>query len=492
MKAAVVNPPFMNGRFSRTSRSPAINKSGTLYWPFWLAHGAGALEKAGHEVLFLDCPAEGISEHDMLRKVAEFNPDLSILDTSTPSIYSDLRVGSMIGKYLPDCFVLLVGTHVSALPIECLRLAPSINGIAVGEYDLTLTDVADKLEAGKDITGVPGLCLNLGGELVKTVPREMIDDLDSLPFLADIYKRHLKPENYFFAAARFPSVMTITSRGCPYKCSFCVWPQVMHREKYRVRSSEHVAEEFVLFHEYFPQIQEIVIEDDTFSIDSTRVEEVSEALIKSGNRIPWTANVRANLSLEAMRKMKAACCRMIIVGYESGSQKILNAITKGTTVEQNVEFAERAKKSGLLVHGCFMAGNPGETTHTLEETFQMSLNLAPDTAQFFPIMAYPGTRLYDQYRKEGKLRTENYDQWVTEEGLHNCMVDLPDLPAETLVEWCNKARKRFYLRPKYLLYKLGQTLRHPFTEGRRNFRAFGTFRKHLFRRNDGISEKIEK
>jgi len=472
----------MNGRFSRTSRSPGINKSGTLYWPFWLAHGAGALEQAGHEVLFLDCPAEGIDENEMLRKLDEFNPGLAVIDTSTPSIYSDLRLASMISKYLPDCFILLVGTHVSALPRKSLRLSPKVNAVAVGEYDATLVDVADTIEGGGDLTGVPGLCLNLKGEIFNTESREMIDDLDSLPFLADVYRKHLKPENYFFAAARFPSVMTITSRGCPYKCSFCVWPQVMHREKYRVRSAEHVAEEFRLFQEYFPQIQEIVIEDDTFSIDSKRVEEVSEALIKNGNRIPWTANVRANLSLEAMQKMKAAGCRMIIVGYESGSQEILNAVTKGTTVKQNLEFAERAKKASLLVHGCFMAGNPGETLNTLEKTFQMSLKLSPDTAQYFPIMAYPGTRLYDQYRKEGKLRTENFDQWLTEEGLHNCVVDLPGLPSEVLVEWCNEARKRFYLRPAYLVYKLLQTLRHPFTEGRRTLRSFGTFRKHLFRK----------
>lgn len=476
----------MNGKFSRTSRSPAINKSGTLYWPFWLAHGTGALEMAGHEVLFLDCPAEGINEHDMLQMLLEFNPKLTVIDTSTPSIYSDLRVASMIRSYLPESFVLLVGTHASALPHKCLRLAPQVDAIAVGEYDSSIVDVAEKLECGGDLSGIPGLCLNLRGEFLDTGTREMIEDLDSLPFLADVYRKHLKPENYFFAAARFPSVMTITSRGCPYKCSFCVWPQVMHREKYRIRSAEHVAEEFGLFREYFPRVQEIVIEDDTFSIDSKRVEEVSEVLIKNGNSVPWTANVRANLSLEAMRKMKAAGCRLIIVGYESGSQDVLNAISKGTTVDQNMEFAERAKKAGLLVHGCFMAGNPGETAGTLEKTFQMSLKLSPDTAQFFPIMAYPGTRLYRQYSREGKLRTRNFDLWVTEDGLHNCVVDLPGLSSETLVEWCNEARKRFYLRPKYLLYKIVQTVRHPLTEGRRTFRAFGTFRKHLFKKGNPV------
>ena len=482
MKTAVVNPPFMNGRFSRTSRSPAINKSGTLYWPFWLAHGAGALERAGHSVRFIDCPATGTGEEELIEALAEERPELVVMDTSTPSIYSDLRVGSMVRKRLPEAFVVMVGTHVSALPRLCLGLAPSLDAVAVGEYDATLVELADTLEDDGDVRGVPGLLLNSRGELVETGEREMIEDLDSLPFLADVYRKHLDPGNYFFAAARFPSVMTITSRGCPYRCSFCVWPQVMHREKYRVRSPEHVAEEFRLFSRYFPQVQEVVIEDDTFSIDSERVELVSEALIRSGNRLPWTANVRANLSSEAMRKMKAAGCRLIIVGYESGSQEILNAVSKGTTVRQNLQFARRARRAGLLVHGCFMAGNPGETPDTLEETFRMSVELSPDTAQYFPVMAYPGTRLYREYESRGMLRTRSYDRWVTDEGLHNCVVDLPGLPAEALVEWCDRARRRFYLRPRYILYKLLQMLRHPFTEGRRTLRAFGTFRKYLFRR----------
>lgn len=482
IRVAVVNPPFMDGRFSRTSRSPAINKSGTLYWPIWLAHAVGSLESAGHHVFFPDCPAEGIGRKDLLDRLKEFDPRLIIVDTSTPSIYSDLAVASMASRALPGADVLLVGTHVSALPEQSLRLSPAIRGVAVGEYDRTVLEAADSLDGGGDLSAVPGLVLNRGGEIYRTGPREMIADLDSLPFLADVYSRHLRPESYFFAAARYPSVMTITSRGCPFRCSYCVWPQVMHRGRYRVRSPRHVAEEFVLFAERFPQVKEIVVEDDTFSIDSRRVEEVSDALIAAGSRLPWTANVRANLTLEAMRKMKAAGCRLIIVGYESGSQDILDGVSKGTTVEQNMEFALRAKSAGLLVHGCFMAGNPGETAETLEETFRMAVRLSPDTAQFFPIMAYPGTRLYDEYRDAGYLRTRSFDRWVTPEGLHNCVIDLPGLSASQLVAWCDSARKRFYLRPRYLAGKAAQCVMHPMTEGRRTFRAFGTFRKHLFRR----------
>jgi radical SAM superfamily enzyme YgiQ (UPF0313 family) len=482
MRAAVVNPPFMNGRFSRTSRSPAINKSGTLYWPFWLAYATGALEEAGFDTELLDCPAAGTSEAGLLEHLEERNPALVVMDTSTPSIYSDLRIASAVKGRLPGTMVVMVGTHVSALPEESLRLAPAVDAVAVAEYDRTVVELARALQDGSDPEGVPGLVLSRDGELIPTGPRKPVEDLDSLPMLPEVYSRHLHPGDYFFAAARYPSVMLITSRGCPFRCSFCVWPQVMHRGGYRAMSPRRVAEEFLRVAELFPQAQEVVVEDDTFAVDSGRVEAVSDALIEAGNRLPWTANVRANLSLEAMRKMKAAGCRLIIVGYESGDQQILNGVRKGTTVKQNMEFAARARKAGLLVHGCFMAGNPGETPQTMERTLEMARRLAPDTAQFFPIMAYPGTALYGEMRERGALRTERYDRWVTPEGLHNCVVDLPGLSAGELVSWCDHARRRFYLRPRYLLYKAVQTVLHPLTEGRRTLRAFGTFRRYLFRR----------
>ena len=482
MRVAVVNPPFMDGRFSRTSRSPAINKSGTLYWPFWLAYATGALEEAGFDTELLDCPATGTSEAELLEHLEERSPSLVVMDTSTPSVYSDLRIASAVKRRLPRTMVVLVGTHVSALPKESLRLAPAVDAVAVSEYDRTVVELARALKEGADPAGVPGLVLSSDGALTRTGRRKPIEDLDSLPMLPEVYARHLRSENYFFAAARYPSVMLITSRGCPFKCSFCVWPQVMHRGGYRAMSPKRVAEEFLGVAELFPEAQEVVVEDDTFAVDSGRVEAVSEALLEAGNRLPWTANVRANLSLEAMRKMKAAGCRLIIVGYESGDQGILNGVRKGTTVEQNMEFAARARKAGLLVHGCFMAGNPGETPQTMERTLKMAKRLAPDTAQFFPIMAYPGTVLYRQMRESGALRTERYDRWVTPEGLHNCVVDLPGLSSTELVSWCDHARRKFYLRPVYLLYKALQTIRHPFTEGRRTLRAFGTFRRYLFRR----------
>ena len=277
MKVAVVNPPFMDGRFSRTSRSPAIVKSGTMYWPFWLAYSVGTLERSGHDVLFYDCPAENITKDQLLEKLKAASPAMIVLDTSTPSIHSDLSISREIKELLPQSSIFLVGTHVSALPEEVLLSAPFITGIAAGEYDLTIPALADALQKEEDTWKVPGVWLNSEEKPFFTGHRELLADLDFLPMLADVYRKHLKPENYFFAAARYPSVMIITSRGCPFKCSYCLWPQVLHGGTYRSRSPQNVAEEFIKVQKYFPQVQEIVFEDDTFSVDSRRVEEVERA-----------------------------------------------------------------------------------------------------------------------------------------------------------------------------------------------------------------------
>ena len=145
MKILLLNPPFLP-RYSRSQRSPAVTKSGTLYYPIWLAYAAGLLEKNGFQIKLLDCPAENINFKEALNKIKEFCPKLVILDTSTPSIYNDISVGESIKNNL-DCFVLMVGSHVSALPNETLELTNSIDALARGEYDLTVLEIANKIAA---------------------------------------------------------------------------------------------------------------------------------------------------------------------------------------------------------------------------------------------------------------------------------------------------------------------------------------------------------
>lgn len=478
MRITLLNPPF-KGRFSRASRSPAVAKSGTLYFPIWLAYATGVLEKAGFQVQLIDSPARGYPPDETISLVKGFNPHLVVVDTTTPSIYSDLAISGAIKRALPEAHLCLVGTHASVLPEEVLSECPSADSVARKEYDYTLRELAQSLAGGVGVDGVAGISYRREEKIIHNPDRKMIDDLDALPLVAEVYRRHLVVEDYFFAAARYPMSMMITGRGCPHRCIFCLYPQTFHGRRYRLRSAENVAEEFAYTAKELPQVREVVIEDDTFSANRERMRAIARLLIDAGNRLPWSANVRVNLDFETMVLLRACGCRLLIVGYESGDSQILRYMHKGITLEQMEEFARSARRAGLLVHGCFMAGNPGEDRRTLSATLRLALKLSPDTAQFFPVMAYPGTEAYRWAKERGYLLADDFAKWCTPQGLHSTIIRTEHLTPDELVRFCDYARRIYYLRPRYWAYKLWQSLSRA-EERRRNLKALRTFLRYLF------------
>lgn len=482
MKVLLINPPFLPeyGRYSRTSRSPAITKSGTLYYPFWLLYGAAALERAGYEIDVVDAPAARLGAEEVAARAKGFGPDLVVVNTSTPSVEDDKAFAAYLKDAAGGAFTVLVGTHVTARPGDGLA-EPAIDAVCVGEYDRTLVELASVLSAESDWRSIKGLAYRSGGRVIENERQPLLEELDGRPYLAEMVKEYLRADDYFFAAARYPMVMMITGRGCPHRCVFCLYPQVFHGNKYRLRSPADVVDEFEYIANELPQVREVVIEDDTFSANKKRVKEICGLLVERRVKIRWSANVRANLDYETMVAMRRAGCRLIIVGYESGDQRVLDMMNKDTTLEQQIEFARAARRAGLLVHGCFMAGTPGETRESLERTLEFAIKLAPDTAQFFPLMVYPGTRAYQWAEENGYLTTSDFREWVTAEGLHDCVISTEALTAEELVEFCDYARRRFYLRPRYIIRKAFQSVLHP-SEGLRTFLSFRVFAKHLFKR----------
>lgn len=487
MRVLMLNPPF-HPRYSRGQRSPAVIKSGVIYYPIWLAYAAGVLEQNGFQVKLVDAPAAG---HDLaytLDLVEGWQPELVVMDTSTPSIHHDTQVAEAIKQRAPQTFICLVGPHVSSLPENSLHLSRAIDAIARREYDYTVRDLALALQGGSGPEGVAGLSYLRDEEIVHEPERPFIQDLDELPLVSEVYKRHLRVEDYFYSISRYPEVTIITGRGCPYHCSFCMWPQTLTGHGYRRRSVENVADEFEFIAREFPQVKEIFIEDDTLTVNQQRCVELSQELIRRGNRLPFTANSRADISYETLSWLKKAGLRLLCVGFESGDQAILDAIHKGIKVEQFHRFREDARQAGVLVHGCFMAGNPGETRQTLAKTLELAKTLNPDTAQFFPIMLYPGTEAYDWAKKNGFIDTADFREWLTTDGLHRSIISQPGLSAEELVIWCDEARRSFYLRPRYMAGKLWQVITRP-GEARRILKAGATFVKYLFRPSLRATEK---
>jgi anaerobic magnesium-protoporphyrin IX monomethyl ester cyclase len=484
MKIVALNPPFLS-HFSRESRSPAVAKSGTLYYPMWLAYAVGLLEKNGHDVVLIDAPAEEISREKAIDRIAGFNPEMVFIATSTPSIYNDVEVSAALKERCPDIFTVLVGVHASALPCETLALNQKIDAIAFGEFDATLVELAEKLPSGKSdvmLQSIAGLAFRAGnGQCIKNPPRPFIEDLDQFPPVASVYKKNLKTTPYFYGHSLHPLIVIMTGRGCPFHCTYCVVPQVLQGHRYRQRSIANIVEEFRYIRDNFPEVKEIMIEDDTLTANKKRCIELSKALIdRKLTSIPWSANSRADVDYETMRLMKLAGCRLFCVGFESGNQQILDNIRKGTKIPVIERFVKDAKRAGIMIHGCFMVGNRGETKETLEETLRFACKLSPDTAQFFPIMVYPGTDDYSWYREKGWIVSENFREWITPEGLHSSTMSNPDLPYDELVQFCDRARRVFYLRPSYMAFKMLQSLKNP-SEAKRNLKGFFSLRKYLFR-----------
>lgn len=490
MRVLFLNPPF-HPRFSREQRSPAVTKSGTLYFPKWLATAAGVAIRAGHEVDLVDAPAAALSTKAIIDRIDAKNIDAVVCDTSTPSIANDVRVVEELRAARPSLRTLLVGRHVSALPRETFEMSTVLEAIAVREYDYTVRDWLEAVACGADLSGVDGLVWRRGSgrELSWNKPREAIVNLDDLPFVTEVYKRFLHIPDYFYGHSLWPLAVFDTSRGCPYHCAFCVYPQTFSGHTMRYRSKENVADEFEFVARELPEVKTVMLEDDTFIVSKPRTLELARELIRRGNRLPFDANCRADVEAdgELLSTLHAAGARLFCVGFESGDLDVIRGMKKNNDPRRDeryhdraVEFVRSCQRAGVMVHGCFMVGNLNETPTSMEKTLQFARRLKPDTAQFFPIMVYPGTAAYSEAKQRGYIQIEDWSEWVTKEGLHNSVVNLPTVTRSELVKFCDAARRRFYLSPGYLLYKMKQSLRDP-RELQRNLKGFVTLARYLIR-----------
>ncbi|MBN1551208.1 cobalamin-dependent protein [bacterium] len=478
MKVICLNPPFL-GMFSREQRSPAITKSGTIYYPMWLAYGAGALMQAGHDVELIDAVPKGWTAEDVELHVRDEKPDLLVIATSTPSIHSDLEIGERCKRVKPDIVTVFVGVHVSAVPEITLRANKTADAVVIGEYEHTLVELAEKIHQSKsNWRSIKGLAYRDSENVFINEPRPAIENLDELPMVAAVYKQFLNYKDYFYSIARYPEVTLITGRGCAHRCIYCVYPQTLTGRRVRYRDIDAVLDEWEYVEKNFPEAKELFIEDDTMTLDKDRCSRLMKRKVERNIKIGFTANSRADVDLETLQWLKKGGCRLLCVGFESGNQGILDTMHKSLKLDQSREFVKNAKKTGIMVHGCYLVGLPGESRQTLEETLAFAKELNTDTAQFFPLMVYPGTEAYEWAKHQGYLKSEDFSQWLTPDGLHNCVVERSDLTNRELVEFCDRARREFYLRPRYMLFKLKQVILNP-DEAKRTFKSLRKFWRYL-------------
>lgn len=406
-------------------------------YPVWLACTAGLIEKSR----LLDAAAEGLDDAAVVRIAAEY--DLVVMSTSTPEVRCSVRLAGLLKQATPHLKIGMVGPHAMALPRETLGLSYPLDFVTTGEFDHVVAEIA----AGIPFSKVNGIMYRAGHRLVRTADRLPVKDLDSLPFASEIYARDLSVDNYFKGYLRHPYVSFHTGRGCRSRCTYCLWPQTVGGHAYRVRTPENVYEEMLIAMRLFPRVKEFFFDDDTFTDDTQRAIQIARRVKSLG--IAWSCNARPNVSRETLRVLKNCGLRLLAVGFESGNQNILNGIRKGIILERAREFMRAAKETGVLVHGAFILGLPGETAETLEETVRYAIELDPYSLQVSLLAPHPGTELYAQGVKEG---------WITREGsllrgdtMPDFPVSCPGLSREEIFEAVERFYRRFYLRPGRVL-----------------------------------------
>lgn len=475
-KILIINEPFIKG-FCRTQRWAARTRGRVLRAPDWLAYCTAVLENEGFDVELYDFIANGWGKQKLKKLVKEKSPDFVILDSTTPSIYFDIECAK-ICKEESKTKVIMVGPHISALPKETLEAARgAIDVAAIGEYDYTVRDVISNFN---NLDKVNGVAYWWEREVILTGKRDLIEDLDNLPFPA---WHHLDLMKYFDGSKLYPYIDIISGRGCPNKCIFCLWPQVMHGANYRLRSPQNVVSEIEYDIKLCPQILrggEFFFEDDTFTVDKDRAIRICEEILKRDLKITFSVNSRADsYDLEMLKIMKKAGCRELLVGFESADQKILDNVNKNIKTEQMREFMRMTKKANLEVHGCFVFGLPGETKETMEKTTDFALSLGLTTVQFSAAVPFPGTDYYEICKENGWLKSDDWRDWLSK-GEQSAVIKYENLSSREIDEYVDSALKKFYLRTQYIYNFIFKN--RSISDIYRKFRGGLNFLSYLFRK----------
>ena len=425
----------------------------SFWYPTWLAQPAAMVEGSR----LIDAPAHDQSWNDIKHEVD--GRELVILHTSTPSFRQDIHTAELIRERNPDALIGFIGAKVAVEPEVALRTSKAVDFVCRNEFDFTVKEIAE----GTPLAEVRGITYrNESGGIVHTEDRAVLTDMDQLPFVSPVYKRDLTIEKYFGGYLRHPYVSFYTGRGCKSRCTFCLWPQTVGGHNYRVRSIGHVIEEVRYVLKEMPEIKEIFFDDDTLTDNGPRVEELSRALAelgfgKPGFPISWSCNAKANVPRSTLEVMKAGGCRLLLVGYESGNQKILHNIKKGLRVDVARQFTKDCHDLGIVIHGTFILGLPGETLETIEETIQYAKEINPHTIQVSLAAPYPGTFLYKQATENGWF--DGTDHLLTDGGTQIAQLSYPHLPAEVIFQKVEEFYKRFYFRPSKMASIVGEMLR---------------------------------
>jgi len=417
-------PPFEEGgRSFRWSGTTEIKNVYFSYPPWFLAYSAALLEKENIAVDLVDTTTLNMTNDEFVDYVKKTSPELLITEVSTLTIYKDLELMKRIKEEV-GCKIALTGSHATALCQEILLQNPFIDFVLFGEYELTVLELAMMLRWNR-FRNILGLAYREGNKIRINKPRQLIKDLDSLPFPA----RHFLPmDRYNEAFAQVPNQQLLSSRGCPFRCVFCLLPQTLYNHTVRYRNPKKVVDEMqMLIEEYKPK--EIYFDDDSFTLNPKHVLGVCKEIKDRNLDIAWSCMGHALITEDVLKTMVDAGCVGVKFGVETASQRVQKEIKKNLDVEQIKKFVKLAKKFNLRTHATYMLGLPGDTKETIEETLKLAVTLGTDRFQISIATPYPGTEFYNWVKKNGHLVTEDFSRY---DGNKEAVVSYPNLSKQEI------------------------------------------------------------
>ena len=479
LRTLFLNPPSYAGFDGGAgARYQATREIRSYWYPTWLAQPAAIVPGSK----LVDAPPAGLTLDDVTSMARRH--DLVVVHTSSPTFTGDVKVAEALKAENPSLLVGFVGPKVAVQPERSLLASAAIDFVAREEFDFTVAEVAE----GRPLATVDGISYrDASGQVVHNADREILEDMDRLPFVTPVYERDLRAEDYYIGYLLHPYVSLYTGRGCRSRCTFCLWPQTVGGHRYRTRSVGHVLEEAALVTRLFPQVKELFFDDDTFTDDRPRAEAIARGLGKLG--ITWSCNAKANVPRDTLQVLRDNGLRLLLVGYESGNQQILINIKKGLRVDRARRFAADCRDLGITVHGTFILGLPGETKETIQETIRFAREVNPHTLQVSVAAPYPGTELHRQAVENGWLPEDGDGATlVSERGTQLAALSYPHLGHTEILESVDVFYKRFYFRAGKLAEMSAELLRRPSMTTRR-LREGGEFVRFLNRRARTPAEK---
>ncbi len=457
-----------------------MREGAPIFPPLGIAYIAAVLEKNKFNVEIIDSFAENMQWPEIEKKIKESKPDIVGITSTTSTFSEALKIARISKRIFPRVKVVAGGVHVTVLPKQTLEKHPEIDIVAIGESDFSFLETVKALNKGKKLNKVKGLAFRQGKKIFLTEANSRIENLNQLPFPA----RHLLPNKKYRPPSKtpikFPFATVITSRGCPNNCVFCASKSIWGRKLFQ-RSSENVLKEISEIVKSYG-IKQIIFIDDTFTINKKRLFKICDGIAKL--ELIWGCSSRVNtIDEESVKKMKESGCIWMEFGIETGSQKILNLIKKGTTLEQARNAIKLTKKYKIETSAAFMIGNIGETKEDIEKTISFMKELDPDYLSLSILAPYPGTESYELAVKKGFLKVN--PELYTQPKHSQPVIELPDITQKELRQYWKRAMKEFYLRPSFIL----KMLKRAFTskeEFKKLFRTAKPFSEMVFlKKNKG-------